>query len=169
VQAAESPCGWATRARPGGMGARMCGRRGPQVAAALVLGCASLLSLAGLAAAGAAAAVASGGVAPGLGLRGGRELEQETRRKPFDENAEPADVLLKDWKKKGAQTPTALESLLGETLLKQAGVDRCAAGVWGPVCSQCMPAGLMTPVRCSLCSADPPRSARDARKARASA
>ena len=100
------------------------------MAAALVLVCASLLSLAELAAASAVTAASRGGFAPGLGLRGGRELEQETRRKPFDENEEPADVFLKDWKKKGTHAPTALEALLGETLLKQAGVDRCTADVW---------------------------------------
>jgi hypothetical protein len=58
-----------------------------------------------------------------VGLRGWREREQETCRKPFEENAGPADVILKDWNKKvkGAQAPTALESLLGsieETSIK---------------------------------------------------
>ena len=78
-------------------------------------------------AAGAAEAVAVGGVR-GLGLRGGRELE--TRRKPFDQNDKAEDVILKDWKKKEAQPPSALENLIAETLLKHSSTDRyvCCGG-----------------------------------------
>jgi len=70
-------------------------------------------------------ATTAGGLAGvrGLGLRGGRALEQETRRKAYDENTVAADVILKDWKKKITNPPSALETLLAETLLKQSSVD----------------------------------------------
>lgn len=105
--------------------------RGLPPTMALVLGWIALLSV-GSATSTAAPCGAAGGMAGRvgrsactMGLRGGRELEQETRRKPFDENVEAADVILKDYKKKGAHAPSALEFLLGDTLLKLADADRC--------------------------------------------
>ena len=122
----------------GVMGAFRC--RGPQPSMALALGWVALLALVGSGNGSVACGAATGGVggrASTLGLRGGRELEQETRRKPFDENVEAADVILKDWKKKGAHAPSALESLLAETLLKQASVDRSVGVASQDVFAQC--------------------------------
>jgi small subunit ribosomal protein S7e len=74
---------------------------------------------------GAAGGVIEGPVAAravrSLGLRGGRE--QTTHRKAFEENKEAADVILRDWIKKEAQPPTALESLLADALYKQSTED----------------------------------------------
>ena len=126
----------------GVMGAFGC--RGPQPAMARALCWVAFLALVGSGngsvascGAGGAATGGAGGRASTLGLRGGRELEQETRRKPFDENVEAADVILKDWKKKGAHAPSALESLLADTLLKQANVDRSVGVASRDVFAQC--------------------------------
>jgi len=109
---------------------RRCDCRG----CALALACAVVLAVlvdttngsAGLpATAGAGAGLAGAG---NMGLRGsnkGHALDKDTRRKPYDENKEPGDVILKDWKKKVANPPTALESLLAEMLLKHSSEDRC--------------------------------------------
>jgi len=107
---------------------RRCNCRGY----ALALACAVVLAVlvdttngsAGLpATAGAGAGLAGAG---NMGLRGSKKgRDQDSRRKPYDENKEPGDVILKDWKKKVANPPTALESLLAEMLLKYSSEDRC--------------------------------------------
>jgi small subunit ribosomal protein S7e len=50
-------------------------------------------------------------------------MGQEARRKPFEENTAAPDVILRDVMKKEKQPPTALESLLAETLFKMSADD----------------------------------------------
>ena len=107
------------------------GRRGPAMGrtACRLLGCAVLVLALVHVASGAAGSCAAPGVAPaggsgrGLGLRGGRSLEQEAHRKPFDENEAASDVILRDWKKAEKQPPSALETLLAESLFKMSAQD----------------------------------------------
>ena len=102
------------RARNGNATGRPC----PPLCCVLVLAFVASTS-------GAAGGVIEGPVAGravrSLGLRGGRE--QTTHRKAFEENKEAADVILRDWIKKEAQPPTALESLLADALYKQSTED----------------------------------------------
>jgi small subunit ribosomal protein S7e len=104
------------------MAARRAGARlGIAGAVSLALHCVLLLALVAQSH-GGQTVCADAGAVRGLGLRGGRELVESERRKPLAENHQAVDLILRDWKKKAAP-PTALETLLSETLFKLTSSD----------------------------------------------